>query len=78
MQLSIHLALVLRLRMSGATTVLPLCAIMTWRGTSDSFLPYLHFYLTYLLHVLVTQITTQKFKFYSVDCPFGTVVPFVK
>ena len=77
MKLSIHLPLVLRLRMGGATTMLPLYAIMTWRGTCDSFLLYLDFYLAYLLHVFVTQITTQKFKFYSVY-PFGTVVPFVK
>jgi len=63
--------------MGGATTMLPLYAIMTWRGTSDSFLLYLYFYLAYLLHVFVTHITTQNFKFYSV-CPFGTVVTFVK
>jgi len=33
---------------------------------------------TFTLHVFVTQITTQKFMLYSVDCPLGTVVPFVK
>jgi hypothetical protein len=52
---------------------------MTWRGTSDSyFLLYLYFYIAYLLHVFVTQITNQKFRLYFVDCPFGTAVPFVK
>jgi len=63
LKLSIHLPPVLKLRMSGTTTMLPLYAIMTWKWASDNFLLYLYFYLAYLLCVFVTQITTQNSSF---------------
>jgi hypothetical protein len=57
MMLTTHLQIVLRLSMSGAIPLLPVCAFMAWRGATSQF-PYFAFIYNFLKYQTAKELKT--------------------